>query len=401
MNMQSGSVAARARAVNPNLTNFAEGGPVGDIIGFESLIFPDLTFMEQPAKRESFLNGRDIGLLVILALLALGTLLPERRWLAIAQRIARWRADKRGPLDEAELAVIRALVGNRSSDWIEQKYLPEWLSRRYLAWLQLLACCPPRVWRPKAELEGQEHLDAALTRGRGAILWATTFAHNDLFTKAALAESGHLAHLLSRSTHGFSGSRFGRRFLNPVYLRVEQKFMGKNIVIDDIGNAEAIAEVKRRLAQNELVIIYMVPLGRRIATRPFLHGRIDIATGVLNLACETHAAVLPVFTTARADGRVVTALAEALPLTPDAGREAAIEHMIDAYIPKLEAWVETYPDQLAYPLTAADGQMLITASDPSSGSVDVRWDDPEDEPVMSPKSPDPALNSTVTALLDR
>jgi len=354
--------------------------------------------MEKRATRTPFVEGRDIGLMVILALLAMGTLLPERRWPALARRIGHWRADKRGPLDEAELSVIRALVGNRSSNWIETSYLPEWLGRRYFAWLQLLACCPPRAWRPDAELEGQEHLDTALARGRGAILWTTTFAHNDLFTKAALAGSGHHAHLLSRSSHGFSGSRFGRRFLNPVYLYVEQKFLGGNIVIDDHGNAEALAEVKRRLARNELVIIYMVPLGRRLATRSFLHGRINIATGVLNLACETGAAVVPVFTTARAGGRTVTTLTEALPAMAEAGRAAAIEHMLDAFVPALEAWVQAYPEQLAFPLSSADGQMLIEPSDPSSIPIDDLCDDPEGQPAIPTTSPDPALNPSVATL---
>lgn len=344
--------------------------------------------MRKQGIRAPLVQGRDIGMLMILALLAMGTLLPERQWPAFARRIARWRVGRRGPLGDAELAVIRGLVGNQPSDWIETHYLPDWLGHRYLAWLRILACYPPRSWHPPAVFEGACHLDAALARGRGAILWTATFAHNDLFTKAALAEAGHRAHLLTWPTHGFSASRFGRRFLNPVYLHVEQRFMGDNIVIDDEGTAGAVAEVKRRLARNEIVIIYVVPIGRRLATRPFLNGEINIATGALNLACDTGAAVLPVFTSARPDGRVVTALTEALPMTRDGERALAIERMLEVYLPELEARVHACPEQFAYPLAPTDGQMLIEASSSDAVSAGAQ----QHPPATPLRRLDPALN---------
>ncbi len=317
-----------------------------------------------------FIEKRDLGVTAIVGLLALAAqCLPERRWPAVAGRVARWRLGRRKPLTAEELATIRVLVGNRPAEWIGRDYLPELLGHRYLSWLRLLACYPPRNWRPGARLEGVDNLDAALAAGKGAILWATTFAYNDLYTKAALTEAGYRPHLLSQPSHGFAASRFGQRFLNPIYLRIEQRYLGDNIVIEAGDTASALTRVKQRLADNGVVVIYALPLGRRIATRPFLDGVVNLATGALNLGCETGAAVVPVFTTAGADGQVTTSLAPALPWAADQPRADAIETMLDHYIPELEHHARACPAQLAFPLKPADGRLLIApCAPPSKGS---------------------------------
>ncbi len=307
-----------------------------------------------------FIEGRDIGISMIIAMLtASAMLLPERSWPSMARRIANWRIRRRDGLSDDELATIQAVVGERSREWIQNQYWPAWLGNRYLSWLQLLAIYPPRTWCPNALLEGNEHLDHALAAGRGAILWAAPFAFNDLYTKVALANADYQASLLSRPSHGFSGTEFGRKFLNPIYARIERRFLRNNIVLTDDQTDLVLSELKTRLSRNELIIVYVVPIGRRIATRSLRNGQIRIATGALSLACDVGAAVLPVFTVRRADGNIVTRVSPALPMEHGMPRPHTIDRMLDHYVPLMDAHICRYPEQLNYPIGRSGADMLI------------------------------------------
>ncbi len=311
-------------------------------------------------RKAKLIQGRDVGLGMIIAMLtASAMVLPERRWPDVAHRIAEWRIRRRERLSDDELATIQAVVGERSREWVERQYWPTWLAYRYLSWLQLLAVYPPRAWRPNSRLEGNEHIEHALAAGRGAILWTAPFAFNDLFTKVALANAGYQASLLRRPSHGFSDTEFGRRFLNPLYVRIERRFLRDDIVLIDGQAGQALDELKGRLSRNELIIVYAVPIGRRIATRSMENGELRLATGALSLACNVGAAVLPVFTVRRVDGETVTQVSPALPMQHGKSRAQNIDRMLDHYVPLMGAKISCYPDQLNYSISQSDGEMLI------------------------------------------
>ncbi len=110
---------------------------------------------------------------------------------------------------------------------------------------------------------------------------------------------------------------------------------------------------------NQLVLALVLPTGRRASVMPFRRGKIRIATGMLNLALEIGAAVLPVFTVRQADGQFVTTVEPALAPPTARSRGAAIEAMLQDYLPRLDAYVGRYPDQFSYPLSAQHGVPLI------------------------------------------
>ena len=70
-------------------------------------------------------------------------------------------------------------------------------------------------WSPTIRLEGLEGLQAALQRGRGAIIWCDQFTAQTIIGKRALHEAGIEAHQVSVGFHGISDTTFGLRFLNP------------------------------------------------------------------------------------------------------------------------------------------------------------------------------------------
>ena len=310
---------------------------------------------------------RDIGLLGMVLFLALSSwLLPERKWSGFARRFATRRLRRSPDLDQHELATIQVVVGDKPSSWIEKTFRPAWLGHKYLGWMQLLACWRPKRWRPKPQLVGQEHLDAALARGRGVVLFTANFAYQDLMAKAALAGAGYKLSLLARDGHGFSESKLSRWFLNPFYTWIEGRFLHERLVFSGDRTKKVNGLIRARLRDNRPVMVLVTPLGRKVSTLPFLHGQIRIATGALNFACETGAAVLPVFTLQKPDGQFVTVVEPDLEQPLYLPRHETIKAMLQDFVPRLELYVAQYPDQFAFPSSGRHGDALIEPKSPET-----------------------------------
>jgi lauroyl/myristoyl acyltransferase len=192
-------------------------------------------------------------------------------------------------------------------------------------------------WRPDLQVRGRSHVDAALERGAGAILWVAGFEASDLVVKMALAESGYGVAHVSRPTHGFSASRFGVRFLNPLKKRVEDRCLRGRIVIEGESAVGALREARRRLAMNQVVSITVGDAAAATFAVPLLGGTLAVATGPAGLALRTGAALLPVFSHRERSGtRTVTVGA---PLNA-----ASVETVLVRFAAALEGAVLAHPD---------------------------------------------------------
>ncbi|MGI9449685.1 MAG: lysophospholipid acyltransferase family protein [Geminicoccaceae bacterium] len=308
----------------------------------------------------SWLQARDIAMAGLVLFLGFGSwVLPEKTWPTLARKLAARRVRRSSNFDTNELATVKVIVGDRSPSWIEQTFRPAWLAHKYHSWMQLLACYRPRNWQPSPDLIGRARLDAALTEGRGAILFTANFAYQDLMAKAAFAGAGYQINHLARDGHGFIESRLSRWLLNPIYTAIERRFLKEHLVFSGDRTKKVNAVIKAKLRDNELVMVLVTPLGRRITTLPFLHGQIRIATGALNFACETGAPVLPVFTVRKPDGVIETIVEPALERPKYRSRSETIETMLQDYVPRLEMYVAQYPDQFAFPSSSQHGEALI------------------------------------------
>ena len=139
---------------------------------------------------------------------------------------------------------------------------------------QILGLAGPwRAWRPDIRLNGEVNLQDALKRGRGAILWVLETTFSTLIVKMALHRTGYYACQLSRPGHGFSSTSFGIRFLNPIWIRVEDRFIAERVVIYGETAAEALTVLRKRLAANGIVIITLAPLAHKFAEVPFFTRR--------------------------------------------------------------------------------------------------------------------------------
>lgn len=309
--------------------------------------------------------ARDIGVAGLVLFLGLiSWTLPERRWRKVAEALASDRLRRSPGLDTDQLETIRVVVGDRPAPWIEQNFRKPWLAHKYHAWMQLLACYWPKRWQPTPELIGGQHLDVALARGRGVLLLTANFAYQDLMSKAAFARAGYGINHLSRDTHGFFEGKLAQRLLNPIYTRIEKRYLKERMVFSEDRTKSVNARIKAKLRDNEPVMVLVTPLGRKVTVLPFMHGQIRIATGALNFACETGATVLPVFTVRQPNGRIQTFVESGLKRPKYQTRRETIEAMLLDYLPRLERYVRDFPDQFAFPASSDHGEALIQPTPP-------------------------------------
>lgn len=194
-------------------------------------------------------------------------------------------------------------------------------------------------WDPEIRLEGGPHLEAALAKGRGAVLWVHRFQPFVHFV--ALSRAGFRVVRLSNPEHGhFSRSRFGIRVLNPFQLRAEAQHCERIVVAP--GDLVPLRVLSRRLAANEIVAMYADRRAPRAVELPVLGGTVVFGVGPAALANLAGAALLPVFPLA--EGRRGFRVVIEAPL-PVAGGRAAAEEALLAHAPVLERYVKAYPDQ--------------------------------------------------------
>ena len=200
-------------------------------------------------------------------------------------------------------------------------------------------------WNANIVLQGDNELRSALDAGKGAVLWIAHTAFNTLATKMALHRAGYAVSHISRPEHGFSKSRFGIRFLNPMRWRAETKYLRERIVIDRNHPSSAFARAAANLRGNGIVSITAGAWeGRRLAHCQLFRGRMTLATGAPALALETGARLLPVFTVKTGDG-IVVRIGPAIEMTSSLNGEAVIQHAVREFVDELRWLIRQYPDQ--------------------------------------------------------
>jgi len=150
--------------------------------------------------------------------------------------------------------------------------------------------------RPKVTLTGAEHIRAGLAAGNGAVLWVVQSTGSDLAAKIALHSAGFEVTHLSRPTHGYSGSRLGVRFINPVKTRLEDRYLLARAVIGADSPTAALRQLHRALAANGVVSFTAVDHAATVTTVPFGDRRLRVAEGAPQTARGRGASLLPVFT---------------------------------------------------------------------------------------------------------
>ncbi|HXV26308.1 MAG TPA: hypothetical protein VED46_18905 [Alphaproteobacteria bacterium] len=310
-------------------------------------------------------------LLLLLGLWPIAWLLPERLWpdavnaiLPIVQKSGKARA---------RLAHIQNVLQDRShrSRQIDEESARNWLLKQ----LQLLRAYRPGGWRPKITVDGHEHIDAALARGCGVILWTPPFCFNEFISKIGLREAGfRLTHVVI-PTHGWSNTHFGVRVLNPQWTRIEKRYLERQIVISDgnWGQAKSdprphgihlfsatrpsisrdtvpvsfsLSAIRQVLRGNGVVLIAARKgAARRPATIRLLNARFPLGLGPAVLAYDCGAALIPVYTLRESVDSYRVVVDPALPIRRDLARYEAALDAAQKLAARLEHHIRAHPGQ--------------------------------------------------------
>jgi lauroyl/myristoyl acyltransferase len=239
-----------------------------------------------------------------------------------------------GPLDEHERA--RIVHGGFFTFWDDTLALVPWRAAA----------------GPEPTVEGLPHLHAALAAGKGAVLWESGFFGRRNIAKQALRRHGVGIRQVHDETHrgGFAGDPHAGwlrdRVVLPYFTAREREFTDDVILLARSRSLAFIRTLQTALQRNQVVCITAdVALGERVLTLPLLGEPKRFATGMVNLARQSGAALLPLFCVRERDGRIRVIVEPAIPVPSTGGRDARIEAPLRHYAALLESYLRRYPDQ--------------------------------------------------------
>ncbi|MDD9877982.1 MAG: lysophospholipid acyltransferase family protein [Magnetovibrio sp.] len=292
------------------------------------------------------ISPSDIGNLLGLPILALiARLVPPGRAEGFCRAVAGLNARMLSADKAGLVRRIRALAGARTLGLPAAEIPDAVAGEDLLALLAVLRAHRTRSWEGRVKVEGRRHLDAALARGRGAILWRAHFVHYALPYYKALADLGYDFAQFSHVRHGFSNSRFGIRFLNPLRVGAEDLFVPARIERSNAAPTAALRQLYRRLDGNGIVSMSSRGDAGNFVEAPFMDGRHGVAPGAPHLAYVKGAALLPVFPIREAGGAHRIVIEPPIPVDADRPRRAAIEAAATDFAGRLETQVRAHPSQ--------------------------------------------------------
>jgi lauroyl/myristoyl acyltransferase len=138
---------------------------------------------------------------------------------------------------------------------------------------------------------------------------------------------------------------FAVRWLNPVWTRIEERYVHERIVMEPGAETAALRRLRRRLEGNGVVSITVGDEAMQTVDVPFMNGSLRVATGPINLAAASGAPLLPVFAVRAEDGGFIVEIQSPLDIATDVARRDRMEGAASEYALRLEPLVRRYPGQ--------------------------------------------------------
>ncbi|MGI9341212.1 MAG: hypothetical protein ACR2QV_00075 [Gammaproteobacteria bacterium] len=276
---------------------------------------------------------RDLGLIVgLTTLLPFAWLLPVHLWDSFSRLVATLAQAGRQISTRGLHQNIERAPGIDDPRAVEARIFANRIEQE----LEYLREYRPGGWQPTIRLAGIERIETAMRGGNGCILWIAPLFFSSLVAKKALHAAGVEVSFLSRSLHGPSNSEFGRRCINSIKIRREERYLHERIVMQT-GTATAAARaLRKRLRQGRVVAIAWAAYGDRLLDANLLDGIFPVAGGAPRIALAEGAPLLPIFTRRIDSNAFEIVVGEPIAPPERADRRDAIEHMLNAFCASLE-----------------------------------------------------------------
>ncbi len=248
---------------------------------------------------------------------------------AVGYRVACWRGDwlwRGQPGKRAELARnLRRVMGVELTQAAEHELTREWFRNASCEALDIKRLRGNGLaLRRLVEIRGQEHLDAALALGKGAIVCSAHFGSFD-GAFSVLGACGFPVTTIGRWQHNYTTglSSAERRFWDRVYAEPLRRHRKRPNIEPWTGRFDVAARAASTLRAGEVLTIAIdappldVDLARAVEV-PFLGRRARLLPGAVAIAQATKAPVLMCFAYRQPDYRhQVLEISPAIPIDGD------------------------------------------------------------------------------------
>lgn len=240
-----------------------------------------------------------------------------------------------------------SLGASRQRTIVQQSFVEFW--DEMLCWSETAL---PRSVDAQAQLCGVEHLQAALARGRGAILWESNGFGKRLLSKQILHAHGFdlvqvhaLGHVGGIGADPAKASRLQRHFVNPYFDTRLRRFVRHIIYLPGAETLTFTRELLQCLHQNQIICIPIEGhLGQKKITLPFLGQVRGFATGTVNLARMSGAPLLPLFCLPLPEGGYLLEIGKAIQIGDESPREEHLRAALVQMVNELDARVRAHPE---------------------------------------------------------
>ncbi len=290
-------------------------------------------------RKRPVIDAADLrNTIIFIVLFAIAGLLPTRWWAPACRFIAGLHLTIRGSQPAHLKRAITALELAMGTREFERQSLADTYEEIVYSFRDRL----PGGWQPKLRLHGLEHLNAALEGGQGAVLWTVPVTRGELSLKRALQDAGHSSVFLRSDIHPYSGTIFGRRFLNPLRTRVEDRYMQDHVSLVDGEETQAVYELVDHLNNNAVVGVAGIHGGKRPLQVPFLGGTLNLALGAPSLASICGAPLLSVWVVTSAEDEFDIWIKPPLQSSDD-NKGLSAETMALEYVEILRSFLAEHP----------------------------------------------------------
>lgn len=299
------------------------------------------------------------------------SVLPRRLDPWIAHRFSSLFLRFRAKNVRATEAFIRRVCGPRASEFDPAAASRDYYRAKFEYAVGRVRGMHPRRWNPQIEVDGLEHLESALERGHGAILWRTDMG-DTLVLQRAMWQSGFPLVQLSSAGHGATNSHFSYSVTAPLYARPENTYLRERITIPSDWSYGYLPHLMRELKANHVVAILGELVGRQnVHVSVFGKTRV-LATGAPAIAHRTGAALIPVATSREGPWRYRISLGPPIEVDRSLPRRAALDGPTRAYARFIEEAVIAHPGDYngwwSLMFSASDIEVEEDVSEGPSGS---------------------------------
>jgi lauroyl/myristoyl acyltransferase len=223
-------------------------------------------------------------------------------------------------------------------------------------WLYILSWLPSKEDLSavkEAELHGIEHLNKALEKGTGVILWESNGFGKRILAKRILHGLGFSIHQLhgGNDLGGFlmdesPATRVKLSMIRPFFENCEMNIVAGIIYLPSSNSLAFSRTLLSLLKKNGILCISGDGKGGlKFIPLKFLGQTEFFPTGMASMSKLSGASILPVFCIKEESGKTVLNIEHPINADTDNDRKDTLENCVSTYAKRLETYIKLYPEQ--------------------------------------------------------